>query len=51
MASNPTDVSHTRELVIGMDIEDIFHSQSSTQKVTPSGMDNALGLASRTRSL
>lgn len=51
MAGNPTDIGHASKFVSRVDIEDKLERQCGTKQVTTSGVDEALGLASRTRSL
>ncbi len=51
MSSNPTDVSHASELVVGVYVEDIFEGKSSAEEVTTGGMNDTLGFSSRSRSL
>jgi len=51
MASNPTDVGHASKFVSRVDIEDKLECQCGTNQVTTSGVDKALGLASRSRRL
>ena len=51
MASDPANVSHAGELVVWVDIEDVFDGQGSTEEVSSGGMDDALGLASRSGGL
>ena len=51
MTRDPTDIGHAGELVIWMKIEYVFHSQSSTQKISSCGMNHALGLSGRSRGL
>jgi hypothetical protein len=51
MTSNPTDVGHASKSVSGVYIEDKLDCQCGTKQVATSGMDEALGLASRPRSL
>jgi hypothetical protein len=51
VASDPTDIGHAGELVLGVDIKDILDGQGSAEEVTTSGVDDTLGLAGRTRRL
>lgn len=46
MASDPTNISHACELVVGVDIEDVFHSQCGTKEIAASGVNDTLGLSS-----
>lgn len=45
VASDPTDVSHAREFILGVNVKDIFDSQGSSEKVPSSSMDNTLRLS------
>ena len=47
MTSDPTDVSHAPELVIGVDIEDVFDSEGCTKKIPSCGVDDTLWFAGR----
>jgi hypothetical protein len=49
MSSNPTDISHASELVIRVDIKDVFYSKGGAKEVSSSGMDNTLGVSCRSR--
>lgn len=48
---DPTYISHAGELVIRMNIEYIFHSQGSTQKISCCSVNHTFGLSSRSRGL
>ena len=45
MTSDPTDVSHAPELVIGVDIKDVFDSEGCAKKVPSRGVDDTLWFA------
>ena len=47
VAGNPTNVRHASELVVGVDIEDVFDGERGTQKVPAGGVNDTLGLARR----
>ena len=51
MASNPTDVGHASKFVPRVDIEDKLDCQCGTEQVATGGVDETLGLSSRSRSL
>ena len=51
VTSNPADIGHTGELVLGVDIEDVLEGQSSSEKVTTSGVNNTLWFTSGSRGL
>ena len=51
VTSDPTDIGHASELVLGVDIEDVFDGQSGSEEVTTSGMNNTFGLAGGSRGL
>lgn len=51
VTSNPTNISHARELIIGVDVKDVFDSQSSAEEVSTRGVNNTLGLSSGPRGL
>ena len=46
MTGDPADISHAGELVLGVDIENVLEGQGSSEKVTASGMNDTLWLAS-----
>ena len=51
VAGNPAKVSHATESIIGVNIEDIFDSNCSTEEISSDGMHDTLGLAGRSGSL
>lgn len=51
VTSDPADITTAEVAVVIMDIKDIFSTDSSTQKVTGSGVHDTLGLAGRTRGI
>jgi hypothetical protein len=51
VASDPADVSHASESVVGMEVEDILDGQGSTEQVAPSRMHDTFRLSRRTRCL
>jgi hypothetical protein len=48
---DPTNVSHTGEPVIRMDVKDILDGHGRREKVSSSGMDNSLGFSGGSRRL
>ena len=51
MTGDPTDISHAGELVLGVDIENVFEGQGSSEEITSSGVNDTLWLASGSRGL
>ena len=51
VASDPAQVSHAAELIIWVNIEDIFHGHGRAEEETSDGMHDTLRLAGRTGSL
>ena len=51
MASNPAEISHATELVVGVHFEDILDGHGGTEEVATDGVHDTLGLASRAGSL
>ena len=47
MTGDPADVGHAGEAVIWVDVEDVLDGESGAQEVATGGVDDALGLASR----
>ena len=46
VTGDPTDISHAGEFILGVDIEDVLEGQGSFEKVTTSGVNDTLWLAS-----
>ena len=51
MTGDPADIGHAGELVLGVNIKDILEGQGSSEKVTTSGVNDTLWLASGSRGL
>lgn len=51
MTGNPTDISHAGELVVWVNIENVFYSEGGAKEVSTSGMNDALGFSCGSRSL
>jgi hypothetical protein len=51
VAGDPTDIGHASEVVVWMDVEDVFDGYSGSKEVAAGGMDNALWLSSGSRGL
>ena len=51
MAGDPADIGHTGELVLGVNIEDIFEGQGGAEKITSSGVHYTLWFSSGSRGL
>jgi len=51
VTSDPTDIGHTGEPVLGVDIENVLEGQGSAEEVTTGGVDDTLWLASGSRGL
>lgn len=51
MASDPAEISHAAELVVGVDVEDVLDGHSSAEEEATDGVHDPLGLASRSRGL
>jgi hypothetical protein len=51
MSSDPTDISHAGELVIWVDIENVFYSDGGAKEVSAGGMNDTLGFSCGSRSL
>ena len=51
VTSDPTDIGHAPELVLGVDIEDVLDGQSGSEEVSACGVNNTFGLAGRSRGL
>lgn len=48
---DPSDISHTGEFVVWVDIEDVFDSELSTQKISTGRVDYSLGFPGGSRGL
>lgn len=49
--NSPPNISHARELIAWVYVEDILDSESCTKEITTVGVYNTLGFTSRSRSL
>ena len=47
MARDPAKISHAAELVVRVDVEDVFDGHGSTEKETTDRVHDALGFTSR----
>lgn len=51
MSRDPPNIGHATELIIGMDIKNVFDSQGGTEKISSGRVNDALGFTSRSRGL
>lgn len=51
MSRDPANIGHACELIIWVDIKDIFDSHGSTEKITSGRVNDTFGFTSRSRSL
>lgn len=51
MTSDPTDIGHTSEAIIFMDVKDVLVSESGTEEVSTGGMYHSFGFSSRSGGL
>ena len=45
MTSDPANVGHAGEFIVGVDIKDVFDGESGAEEVSPGGVDDTLGLS------
>jgi hypothetical protein len=49
---DPSDIGHASEFVgLGVDIENVFHGEETTEKVAGCRVDDSLGFTGRARGL
>ena len=51
VSSDPADISHASEAIVGVDIEDVLERHRSREEVASGGVNNSLGLSGRSRCL
>lgn len=51
VASDPAEISHAAEAIVRVDVEDILDGHGSTEEESSNGVQDTLGLASRSRGL
>ena len=51
MSRDPPNIGHATELVIGMEIKNVFDSQGCAEKISSSRVNDTFGFTSRSRSL